>query len=216
MNKIILNLKHYTILFSVIGIFVLYFISSFCKPAYIEISEIPNFEGKEIITNGTVKEISETKYGNQIITIEDNRSNVIVFSEEKTNIEYGDIIKVQGKVQKYEDSYEIIVENKERIEIINRWHNKTIPLWQISLDPSRYLGINVKVKGLIDSIYNSYFTLKDTNKTETIVVSYTGGKNLYLEPKKEIIVKGVFTFDSENFRYVINLFNEDHGVFVRG
>ncbi len=216
MKKAILNLKHYSIIFSILGILVLYSISSFCKPSYVEISKIPEYEGKEIITNGTVKQISETKYGNQIITIEDNKTSVLVFSEEKTDVEYGDIIKVQGKVQKYEKSYEIIVENKQGIEIINRWDNKTIPLWQLSLDPSRYVGINIKVKGFIDSIYNSYFTLKDTNKSETIVVSYSGGNSLYLDSKKEIIVKGVFTFDSENFRYVIKLFNKDHGVFVRG
>jgi predicted nucleotidyltransferase len=76
--------------------------------------------------------------------------------------------------------------------------------------------MNVKVEGFIDSIYNSYFTLKDVNKSEKIVVSYLGGKNLYLDNGKEIIVKGVLTYDSENFRYIINLYSENHGVFIRG
>ena len=211
-----MNLKHFSIFFSISGITILYVISIFCRPVSIEISEISHYEGKEIITKGYVKEIVETKFKSQIITIQNNNSSVIIFSEEKTDFEYGDYIKVSGQVQKFEDSYEIMVENKKNIILLKKWDNITIPLWQLSLNPEKYDGLNVKVKGVVDNIFNSYFHLKDDIKSNTIIVSYLGGNKLYLKSGSEVIVKGIFNFDKENFRYMINLFSENHGITYQG
>ncbi len=214
MEKISISLKHYSIIFSIVGIVFLYAISISCKPMVVDLSEISDFEGKEIISKGVVKDITETKYGNQIITIEKNHTKVKVFSEEKTNVTYGDLIKVQGTVEKYMDSFEIVVGSKELITIVRGWANKTMPVSQLSIDPSKFVGINIKVDGYIDSIYNSYFSLKDLNKSNTVIVSYEGGKSLYLNSGKKVIVKGVFTYDEKNFRYIIRLLSKDHGVSV--
>lgn len=211
-----LNLKHFSIIFSIAGIILLYFIVSISKPAQIKLSEIKDFEGKKIITKGYVNEITETKYKNQIITIQNNNSSVIVFSEEKKDLEYGDLIKVKGEVQKYKNDFEIIVENIEDINLLKKWDNITLPIWQIAIEPSRYIGLNVKVKGYIDNLFNSFFHLKDIEKNYTILVSYFGGSDIYLKTGKEVIVKGVFTYDGANCRYMIKLFNETHGVFLRG
>ncbi len=214
MKKSNIGLKHYSILFSILGIAFLYSITIFCKPAVVDLSKLSEYEGKEIITKGVVKDIIETKYGNQILTIQNNNSSVMIFSEEKTNVTFGDFIKAQGKVQKYKDSFELIVEQKEFISIIRKWHNKTQPVWQLSLDPFSFVGLNVKVEGYVDSIYNSYFNLRDLNKSTSLIVSFEGGKPIYLEAGRKVIVKGVFSYDKENFRYMLRLFDKKHGVFL--
>jgi len=198
------------------GITVLYLIACMCKPVCIEISDIPKYEGKKIIAKGFVKEISETQYKNQIITLQHNNSSVKVFSEEKTNAEYGDLIEVSGKVQKYEDDFEIIAENKEYIRILKKWNNITLPLWQIAVNPEKYVGLNVKVEGHIDDIYNSFFHLKDLETGHTTIVSYEGGKDLYLKSGKEVIVKGLFSYDKTNLRYLLKVCTKNHGVSLRG
>lgn len=211
-----MDLKKYSILFSVLGIISLYILSFFCRPAYIEISKVEEFEGKQIITKGMVKDIIENKYNNQIITIQENNSTIKVFSEEKTNIEYGDIIEVTGKVQKYEDVWEVVVENSDNINILKKWENTSLPVWQLALNPNRYIGTNVRTKGRIDNLYNSFFYLKDIQTEHKIIVSYEGIKSLYIKPGKEAIVKGVFSYDDENLRYIIKIFNKTHGVSLKG
>ena len=118
-----MNLKSYSILFSISGITILYLLSMFCRPVSIDISEISKYEGKEVIVVGKVKDISETKYQSQIITLQNNNSTIKIFSEDKSILEYGDQIKVTGKVQKFEDIYEIVIENKKNIEILKKWDN---------------------------------------------------------------------------------------------
>jgi len=211
-----MNLKYYSVLFSILGISFLYILTSFCRPVYVDLSEISNYEGKQVVTKGRIIEISETQYGNQIITIEYNNSTAKVFSEEKINIEYGDIIETKGKIEKYNDIFEIVVENKENIHILERWDNITLPIWQLSLEPNRYLGTNVKVKGYIDDIYNSFFHLKDLDTEHTILVSHSTKNAFYLQSGKEVIVKGLFTYEEQNLRYIIKLYDDKHGVSLRG
>jgi len=211
-----MNLKKYSIFFSVVGIISLYLLSCFCKPSYIDISKASEFEGKQIITKGTVKDIIESKFKNQIITIQHRNSSIKVFSEEKTKVEYGDLIEVTGKVQKYDDTWEIVVENRENINILKKWSNISLPLWQIALNPDGYLGLNVKVRGYIDNIYNSFFYLRDIETEHTIIISYEGEKSLYLKPGNEVIVKGIFSYDGTNLRYLIKICEKTHGLSMKG
>jgi len=211
-----MNLKKYSVLFSVIGIASLYLLSCFCRPSYIDISRASDFEGKKVITKGRVKEISENKFQNQIITIQDNNSSIKIFSEELTKVEYGDIIEVTGDVQKYGEIWEIVVESSEDIKILKKWENISMPLWQITMNPDRYLGTNVKVRGHIENIYNSFFYLKDINTEHKIIISYEGIKFLYLKPGKEVIVKGVLSYDDTNFRYLIKICDSNHEILMKG
>ena len=90
-------------LLSVLGIFSLYFLSTFSQPNIIELYEIPEYEGKQVIVEGIVTEHYTTSYGSQIIeiksgTIEDN-STVVIFVEKETNVEYGDSNRRSTKIQ---------------------------------------------------------------------------------------------------------------------
>lgn len=82
----------------------------------IELHEIPEYEGKQVIVEGIVTEHRITTYGGQIIEIKnldsENISKTIVFVEGETSVEYGDRIQATGTVQKYKDEWEIVVNNE--------------------------------------------------------------------------------------------------------
>jgi uncharacterized protein YdeI (BOF family) len=207
-----MNLKYYSILFAIIGISVLYAMTLFSKPVVIELSKLPQYEGKQITTQGIVKNYYSTKYGNQMITIEDNNASATVFSEEEITVEYGDKIRVTGEVQKYNDCWEIIVNDKRSITIIQKWENISMPLWQIVQNPGRYEGLNVNVSGYVDSLYDDYFYLIDEKGDYSILVFYNSYEPEAVYPGQKVSVAGLFSFEKENFRYVLSICDRTHKI----
>ena len=74
-----MSIKYFSVIFSIAGITILYLISTLSQPAVIELCEIPDYEGKQVTTEGTVINHYSTKHGSQIITIEDNNITTTVF-----------------------------------------------------------------------------------------------------------------------------------------
>jgi len=207
-----MRLKHFSLIFAVVGICLLYALSLFSKPAVIELSKLPEYEGKQITTQGIVKSYYSTKYGSQIIIIEDNNTSATVFSEEETIVEYGDKIRVTGEVQKYNDGWEIIVNDKHSITIIQKWENISMPLWQIVQNPGRYEGLNVNVSGYVDSLYDDYFHLIDEKGEYSLLVLYTPYQPDAVSPGQKVSVAGLFSFEKENFRYVLSICDKTHKI----
>lgn len=211
-----MKLKHYSLIFSIIGIFVLYFLLKLSQPAAINIYEIPKYEGKQIIIEGRVVEHHLTKYSSQIIKIEKNNATTTIFIEGTTEIEFGDLIQVIGEVQKYENEWEIVVNSVNQIKIIEKWGNRSFPLWQIAENPSRYVGLNINVTGYIEYISNSYFYLTDFERKYSLPVFYKLGQNITISPKQKICVYGQFLFDKQNYRYQLKLYQEIHKITFQG
>ncbi len=207
-----MKLKYFSLLFTVIGILVLYFLSELSQPPAIEIHELPDFEGKQVTVDGIVKDHHTTKYGSQIITIENNNATATVFVETASDVEYGDKIQVTGEVQKYKDDWEIVVNDNKFIKILKKWHNISFPLWQLADNPTRYLDLNVNVTGHVEAISNAYFYLVDVEKKHSLIVFYKLSKNITIFPGQKISASGKFSFDKENFRYQLGLYEEKHGI----
>ena len=211
-----IQLKYFVVLLSVICITFLYFLSTLSQPIQIDLYQIPDYEGKQVIVEGTVTEHHLTSYGGHIIDIKDmnadNSTSVIIFVEEATEVEYGDKIKATGKVQKYNDEWEVVVNNARFVEIVQKWSNITFPLWQLAENPSKYLGLNVNISGSIEREYESYFYLTDTNEEHSIVVYYDSSSFYNFSQGDYIWVKGKFLYDEENLRFVINVIDEKHSI----
>jgi len=207
-----MKLKYFSLLFAVIGILVLYFLSELSQPPTIEIHELPDFEGKQVTVDGIVKDHHSTKYGSQIITIENNNATATVFVEAASDVEYGDKIQVTGEVQKYKDDWEIVVNDNKFIKILKKWHNISFPLWQLADNPTRYLDLNVNVTGHVEAISNAYFYLVDVEKKHSLIVFYKLSKNIAIFSGQKISASGKFSFDKENFRYQLRLYEEKHGI----
>jgi len=207
-----MRLKHFSIIFSVAGILILYLIPKISGPSIIWVSEIPNYEGKQVSVIGVVTKIYPTKYGSQMITIKDNNATTTVFVEGQIDAEYGDKIQVIGQVQKYNDDFEIVVNDNSFVKILEKWHNISLPLWQLAQNPAKYLGLNVNVTGYIESVSNSCFYLADTEGNYSLVVSYLLTKNITILPGQKISASGKFLFDEKTFRYKLEISDEKHGI----
>lgn len=207
-----LKLKHYSLLLAVTGITVLYCISLLYQPVLIELSELPDYENKQVIVEGTVTEYHVTKYASQLITIKDKNKSATIFIETEINVEYGDQIRATGKVQKYNGGWEIIVSNKEFIETTQKWQNLSIPLWQLAQKPSNYQGLNVNVTGVVDSLYDNYLYLTDLDGTYSLIVFYNPYLYNSLYSGQTVIVEGKFDFDQETFRYTLTLSEQNHKI----
>lgn len=207
-----MKMKHATLIFSIIGILFLYFVSKMYQPPLIAINQMPNYQDKQVIIEGIVIEHHITKYGSQIITIENNNATTTIFVEGIADIEFGDKIRVSGDVQKYKEGWEIVVNDAHQVKILEKWCNISIPLWQLADNPSKYINLNIQVNGYVDSISNSYFYLTDLEKNHFIPIFYELGKNITISAGQKICVNGKFSFDKENLRYKIELTEESHNI----
>ena len=145
-----LNLKHYSLIFALVGILSLYYLSTLTEPVEINLNELPKYEGKLITTKGTVIDYDTTKYGSQIIKIEHENATATVFVEGETSVEYGDLIQVTGEVQKYEDIWEIIINEPNNVKILKKWNTSCIPIWQLAKNPLKYVDLNINISGIVD------------------------------------------------------------------
>ena len=213
-----MELKYFVVLLSVVCIAILYFLSTLSQPLAISLNEVPDYEGKQVIVEGTVTEHHVTTYGGHIINIKDmgNQSNfeVIVFVEEKTIVEYGDKIQATGKVQKYNDAWEVVVNDARYVKILQKWSNITFPLWQLAENPSKYVGVNVNVTGVVERDYDAYFYLVDSEEQHSIVVYYDSSIFHNFTQGDRVYVRGQFIYDEETLRFTINVEDENHRISV--
>ena len=197
-----MRLKHFSLLFSAVGILILYVISLFSQPAYIELNEISKYDGKQITTEGIVKKYYTTKHGSQMITIEENNSTATLFLEGEIDVEFGDRIKATGQVQKYKNTWELMIEDQRSVKILNKWQNISFPLWQLTENPSKYMGLNVNVTGFLETLTESSFFLVDIHEKHSLTVFFDN-LEIKVKPGQEINVLGRFDFDKNNFKYFL-------------
>ncbi len=207
-----MKLKYFSIFFSIAGILILYLISKLSQIPLIELSKMPDYEGKQVILEGFVTEYQFSKQGNQIIHIKEGNSTAILFIEGNADIDHGDKIQAIGEVQKYGTDWELIVNNINNLKILKKWQNFSIPLWQLAENPPKYLNLNVNVIGHIESISNAYFNIVDLEKKHSLIVFYKLLKNITVIPGQKVNVLGKFSFDKEKFRYQLELSEEQHDI----
>jgi hypothetical protein len=207
-----MKIKYLSLILSILGILLLYFLSTLSQPIQIELFEISKYDGQEIVTAGVVTEYQTTSYDNQIITIRSNNTTAEIFSETPTTLRYGDYIQVTGTVQQYQDTWEIMVDGPELITLISSWENMSTPLWDLANNPTGYVDMNINVSGYIDSIYDSYFYLSDDNNTYNLLVTSSSFFNLSIIPGKPCYIHAFFTYDPSHTCYMLRLQGPEHTI----
>ena len=179
---------------------------------------MPDFEGKDVIVQGTVTQHHTTTYGGHMITITDMKNDstfeIIVFVEEETSVEYGDMIQATGNVQKYNDEWEVVVNDARFVTILQKWSNITFPLWQLAENPRRYEGINVNVTGIVERDYDTYFYLGDFEEEHSLVVCYDSSFYHNFSQGDSVYVQGVFLYDEDTLRFTLQVIEEYHKISV--
>jgi hypothetical protein len=202
-----MELKYFVIILALLSISLLYLLSTFSSPAEIDLSDISNYENKQVVLSGVVSNHFITSYESQIITIRDienSNEELTIFVEKPTNISYGDVIKAMGSIQKYDDSWELVVTHPKNVEIISSWRNNSNPLWQVAEQPLKYLDLNIQTHGCIDRIYDSYFYLTDSSGRYSLIVYFDPHNKPNITEGSLSTITGRFEYDSKNFRYCIN------------
>ena len=74
-----MKLKHFSLLFSILGILLLYFLSRLSQPPEVGVHELSGYEGKKVIVVGTVTNCQTTRQGSQIIKIKENNASATIF-----------------------------------------------------------------------------------------------------------------------------------------
>jgi hypothetical protein len=208
-----MKLKYLSVLFSILGVLFLYFISTLSQPVFISLAEIPEYEDKQVIVEGIVTDYQDTAYGSQFIFIEDDNTSVSVFVEGSIDVDYGDTIQATGKVQKYNDDWEVVVNNERYVKIVQKWQNLSIPLVQLAKNPTKYVELNINATGHVDMIYDSYFYLVDDAGEHSLFISCNPSLYDAVAPGEQVTVAGRFDYKKEELRYILTICKETHGVF---
>jgi len=207
-----MNIKHLSIISSIAGILILYTLSLYAQTPIIPLSDISEYDGQIITTNGTVTEYHSTSYGNQLITIKQGNNTAILFLESPIDIQRGDKLNATGRIQQYEDEWEIIIEEQELVTIEQSWENNTLTLQEIAENPINFLNQNLNVTAYVDIIYDEYFQLIDETYQYQCIVEKPYIKNLTLYTGQPINLNAYLTYDNTQMRYLFEFKNENHTI----
>lgn len=200
------------VIFSVLGIGMLYGISLLVVPPLVPLDEIPRHEGSSVRTRGIVTDVSGTEYGHVLVGLTANQTALLLFvtpSDELgilKNLCYGDEVVVGGRVQVYRGEYELIVSERAIVKV-NASADQIVFLPQLATEPKKFEGARIRVVGSVEDLYTSVFYLADGTGTYQLRVKPRSGTPLIskLQEGERIVVDGVFSYDSTELRYELNL-----------
>jgi len=193
---------------SIACILFLYFLSAISHLPEISISDLEKYEGKRVIVEGMVVD-KEFNKKSEIVTLKDGNHSARIFVHGSTEASYGDIIKVTGRVEKYGSQLEIF---SESIEICKKWDKKSMPLWELSENFEKYIGINVNVTGYVDGVHSKYFYLTDFGREYKIKVFYPENLSREIENYEHVYVRAFFNYDPKNMCMYLEIKEDEHGV----
>lgn len=194
--------KYITLCLSIVGVIILYTLSLSQQPIILNsIESIEEYNGKEVTLTGKIKDHTTTNYGNQIITIQCNSTELTIFSETPLQIHNGDTLQATGTIQKYKDTWELIVSNPQAATIVSTWQNKTTDIKDLAQHPKNYLNIPLNLTGYIDSTYDSLLYLNDATGNYTIPL--IAPTNTIPETGSHVYFQATLTYDPSHLRYIL-------------
>jgi hypothetical protein len=203
-NKI--PVKYFTLSISIIGVIFLYMLSLFQQPIVLTSGQsIEDYEGKEVTLEGIILEYQTTNYGNQFITLQFNSTQITVFSETPIPIHIGDLLQATGKIEKYKDSWELILSNPKATRTVEKWQNRTIQIKDLANHPDDYLQIPINVSGYIDVKYDDLVYICDYSNNYTIPLIPLN--NSIPDAGTSIYAHATLTYDPANTRYILTKCN---------
>jgi hypothetical protein len=199
------------IIFSLLGVCLLYGISVFVNPPFVPLDEVALHEGSVIRTVGVITDFSITESGNVLMKIEGNQMELPLFvnsgdgRNELLNLSYGDEIEVEGRVEVYEGEYELVV-SKNAIKKVTPGSTISF-VSQIAVHPEEYEGRKLRVVGYAEDVYQRVFYLRDETGDHHLRVKLmaTDTPISELHEGDKVIAEGVFSYDAQNMRYELNL-----------
>jgi hypothetical protein len=195
--------KRIVILFSLLGVCVLYYISLVITPPFVPLDEVAFHEGTIIRTRGVITELSVTESGHVLMQLEGNQTKLPLFFDslgarsELSNLSYGDEIEVEGKVQIYRGVYELVA-FETGIKTV-RQEGDIAFVSQIAVQPEEYKGRKLRVVGYAEDVYTHVFYLCDETGSYRMRVRFMDAAIPIsaLHEGDKVIAEGVFSYDAQ-------------------
>ncbi|RLF27430.1 MAG: hypothetical protein DRN01_02440 [Thermoplasmata archaeon] len=195
------------LILSTAGVTILYLLSLILQPPHVTLDEIPSFEGETVEIAGVVTSVYITSSGNQIIGLRNIQNeppgNTTIFSMDEIDVNVDDIIKAKGSVQKYEGKWEIVVHNKNNVQIIKRMSTQKTSIWVVATEPERYMSLPLSLTGEIKNLKISRNTFTLTNNGYSITVFSPPQYLFNLTTGEHVKVDGRLLYDDKTFSYYI-------------
>ena len=207
------NIGKIAVIFSVLGIFALYALSTFSTPPLVPLDEIPNHRENFVRVRGILTEIHFTKQGNAILRVENLSQSVQVFvprggvsgvggadvGSAKLNFSLGDEVEVEGIVKIFDGIYEIVAKD------IRKLRSSEFPAFsvsQVSSQPQDFVGRKIRVAGCVKRTYKRVFHLCDCNGSfGEIRVLLNFERGTKIERGAKVAVDGYLRYNPEGMRY---------------
>ena len=213
-DKSTAGFKLIVVLFSLLGVCVLYYISLVITPPFVPLDEVALYEGTIIWTRGVITDLSVTESGTVLMKLTDNQTELPLFfdapdaGQKLSNLSYGDEIEVEGTVQVYRGVYELVA-SATGLKTVKR-ERPTAFIAHIAMQPEAYEGRTIRVIGYTGDIYTHVFYLCDETGGYRMRVSCSNAAIppsalQALEEGDKIIAQGVLAYDAQNMRYELNL-----------
>lgn len=214
-----MKFKYIVIFIAMGGLLALYVISHFSQPMVVSLSSLPVHEGHQVIVEGVVTAYRTTTSGSQIITIRDIQNttdSVILYLEGTVSVEYGDIVQATGAVQQYKGQWEVIINSPQFVTILQKWGNRSFPLWQLAENPEQYCDTNVNVTGVVSQTAGSSFTLSSPDVKYSIDVFYDISYHYMFSKGDMVMVEALFFYDASTMRFKLAATEAKHGIWKVG
>ena len=200
------------IIFSVLGIGMLYGVSLLTVPPTVPLDQVARYEGLTVRTRGFVTDVSGTEDGYMFVRLAANQTSLLLFvtpSDELgivKSLNYGDEVMVEGRVQVYQGDYELVTA-EGAIAPVNATVNRIVFLPQLAGEPEGFEGARIRVAGTIDDLYASVLYLTDGTGTYRLRVRPGSGALVVaeLQEGERVIAEGILTYDPTALRYELNL-----------
>lgn len=208
-----MKFKYLVLLSAIISLGVLYGVSLISQPEQVLLSSLSYHDGQQVIIQGIVTDYRTTTFGNQLITLRESiteGSSAVLYIEGAVSVEFGDKIQAIGKVQRYKDQWEVMVNDPQSVTIVEKWENHICPLWQLAKHPERYCDTNIVVHGILTQKQTSSFVLTDTTQTYFLDVTCEHSHLSSFSNGDTIAVAGRFIYEPHVLCFILTLSEQNH------
>lgn len=207
------------VLVSVIGTASLFLLTASSGVDQASISDIDeDYVGRKVEVKGTVAEVSSYEDTVYIDLKEKgcNKSLQVKLSkkqldkiENKEEIKSGDVVTANGMIEEYKDQYSLKIQDSYGIELEKKAYYSYIQISSLLDNPEWYEGMNVKVRGEVVSVGESY------GGSDIEICPLGGGYkqvNCHIKDwsqddnilkKTPVVIKGEYKYDSYTGRWEI-------------
>ena len=206
--------KLIVVVFSLLGVCVLYYISLVITPPFVPLDEVALHEGTIIRTRGVITELSVTESGTVLMKLTGNQTELPLFfdspdaRQELSNLSYGDDIEVEGTVQVYRGAYELVASTNGIKTVMQERAIAFVS--QLAVQPEAYEGRTIRVVGYAGDVYTHVFYLCDETdscrmRVSCVNAAIPSSALQALQEGDRILVDGVLAYDAQNLRYELTL-----------